>query len=463
MSITLRPYQVEDTDKIRNLMLKGIKCIQYQLPTGGGKTLLTASMLKTATAKGIPSLFLVHRRELIKQSVEAFKKVGLHHGIIASGFYHSPKTLANIASVQTIGRRLHKIKEPQLIIWDESHHLAAGTWTKIYKTFPKAYHIGLSATPARTDGTGLNLYFHSMVNGPTVQWLIDNGFLAPYKLFAPHTVSVDGVHKRMGDFIQAELSAIVDKPTITGDAIKEYQRLAMGKRAIVRGVSIKHSQHIAEQFNKAGIPARHVDGTTPEAERDEAMESFKRGDTLILSNVDLFSEGVDVPSVECVIDLRPTTSLILWLQFCGRALRPSPGKEYAIIIDHAGNAFRHGLPCDERTWSLEGRKKEKNTDTGPKVKLCPECFMCMASWRKECPGCKHTFVVEAREVEHVKGELSEVDLEAVKKARRIEQGKAKDINELIAIGKSRNYRNPVWWAKNVLKAREKMRKKASEW
>lgn len=443
-------------------MLKGFKCIQYQLPTGGGKTLLTASMLKTATGKGIPSLFLVHRRELIKQSIEAFKKVGLMHGVIAPGFYQSNRTLANIASVQTLARRLHKIKIPKLIIWDESHHLAARTWTKIYKTFPDAYHIGLSATPSRTDGTGLNLYFQSMVNGPTVQWLIDNGFLSPYKLFAPHTINTEGVHKRMGDFVQSELQAICDKPTITGDAIKEYQKLAMGKRAIVRGVSIKHSQHIAEQFNKAGIPSLHVDGTTPENERDAAMESFKRGDTLILTNVDLFSEGVDVPSVECVIDLRPTTSLILWLQFCGRALRPSPGKECAIIIDHAGNCMRHGLPCDERTWSLEGRKKDKDIDKGPKIKLCPSCYAAMQSWRKECPYCKHTFTVEAREVEHVKGELSEVDLEAVKKARKIEQGRAGSYEELVELGRSRNYPKPEAWARVMLKVR-KAKKKESDW
>lgn len=463
MSISLRPYQIEDTSRIRQLMLNGSRCIQYQLPTGGGKTLLTAHMLKTATSKGIPSLFLVHRKELIDQSIEAFKLIGLHHGVIAPGYYQSPRTLANIASVQTVARRLHTINKPKLIIWDESHHLAAGSWTKIYKEFPDAFHIGLSATPSRTDGTGLNKYFQAMVNGPTVQWLIDNGFLSKYKLYAPHTVSVDGVHKRMGDYIQAELEAICDKPTITGDAIKEYQRLAMGKRAIVRGVSIKHSQHIAEEFNKSGIKALHVDGTTPREERKQSMESFRRGETLILTNVDLFSEGVDVPSIECVIDLRPTNSLILWLQFCGRALRLFEGKENAIIIDHAGNAFRHGLPCDERTWSLEGRKKDKKVDDSPKVKLCPKCYFCTQSWRKECPGCGWAFVGESREVTHVKGDLAEVDLEALKKVRRMEQGRASTYEDLVALGKSKNMKNPYAWARIVIKAREAKRKKASEW
>lgn len=451
----LREYQVNSINTIRELMKSGLRKILLQSPTGSGKTLLTASMLKTASSKGFSSLFIVHRRELINQTINTFKKIGLHHGVIASGYYQSKRTLVNIASVQTLGRRLNRINKPNLIIWDESHRIAARTYTEIYKKFEDSFHIGLTATPARLDGKGLGDYYNHIVNGPTVQWLIDNCYLSKYKLYAPHTVNVDGVHKRMGDYVQSELSSIVDKPTITGDAIKEYQRLANGKRAIVRGVSIKHSQHIAEQFNKAGIPALHVDGTTPETQRDEAMESFKRGDTLILSNVDLFSEGVDVPSVECVIDLRPTTSLILWLQFCGRALRPSPGKEHAIIIDHAGNCMRHGLPCDERTWKLEGREKNKDKDTGQKVKLCPECFYCMQSWRKECPGCKHTFVVESREVDHVKGDLAEVDLEALKKARKMEQGRANTYEALVEVGKIRKYKNPHAWARYVLKARKK--------
>ena len=461
--IQLRPYQIEDTNRIRELMLKGIRRIQYQLPTGGGKTVVVSSMLKTASSKGISSLFIVHRRELIKQSIESFKTVGLHHGIIAPGFYQSSRTLANIASVQTLARRLHKVSKPKLIIWDEDHHLGAASWTKVYKAFPDAFHIGLSATPKRTDGTGLGLYFQAIVNGPSVQELIDQGYLSKYKLYAPHTVNTKGVHTRMGDFVASELSDLIDKPTITGDAIKEYQKLARGKRAIVRGVSIKHSQHIAEQFNKAGIPAIHVDGTTPEAERDEAIASFRRGDILILSNVDLFSEGFDVPSVECVIDLRPTQSLILALQFWGRALRPYPGKEYAIIIDHAGNAFRHGLPCDVREWSLEGHKKEKKSDEGQKIKLCPECFGATQSWRKECPYCKHPFKVEAREVEQVEGELSEVDVEAFKLARRKEEGMAQTYEELVAIGKSRGYPKAEKWARIRIKIREERKKKASAW
>lgn len=459
MSITLRPYQIEDTNKIRSLMLKGIRCIQYQLPTGGGKTLLTASMLKTASMKGVPSLFIVHRRELIQQSIEAFKKVNLLHGVISSSYYQSNRTLANIASIQTLARRLHKIKEPKLIIWDESHHLAAGSWTKVYNAFPDAFHIGLSATPSRLDGTGLNKYFHEIVNGPSVQWLIDNGYLSKYKLYAPHVIDTKGIHKRMGDFVQSELQELVDKPTITGDAIKEYRKLANGKRAIVRGVSIKHSQHIAEQFNNAGIPALHVDGTTKDAQRDAAMASFRRGDTLVLSNVDLFSEGVDVPAVECVIDLRPTQSLTLWLQFCGRALRPNEGKEHAIIIDHAGNCMRHGLPCEDREWKLEGRKKEKKEENGVKIKLCPSCYGATNSYRKECPYCGFIFTTEAREVEQVEGELKEVDVETIRKQKKVEQGRARNYEELVALGKKRGYPKPYAWAKFVLKAR----KKETEW
>lgn len=438
----LRPYQIDIIDQTRELMKQGARTVLIQAPTGSGKTALTASMLRTAAQKDMPSLFLCHRRELIIQSSKAFEKMNIGHGIIAAGFPFSARPMVQIGSIQTIGNRIHKIRKPKLIVFDECHHWAARTWTKVYEAFPEAYIIGLTATPQRLDGSGLSKYVSRMVKGPTVQWLIENGFLSPYKIFAPANIDLSNVHTRMGDFANDELSKALDKPTITGDAIKEYKKYANGKRAIVRGVSIKHSEHIAEQFNKEGIPARHLDGKTPTIQRDLAMAAFRRGEILILSNVDLFSEGLDVPAVECVIDLRPTKSLTLALQFWGRALRPMEGKT-AIIIDHAGNCQRHGFPCDERNWSLEGREKKKKEDTGPMIRLCPQCFYACRAWMKQCPECKNEFVVQAREVDHVKGDLAEVDITMFRKNKRKEEGMAKTLEELKELGKQRGY-SPGW-------------------
>ena len=297
-----------------------------------------------------------------------------------------------------------------------------------------------------------------MVQGPSVQELIDQGYLSPYKIFAPANIDVSNVHKRMGDFVTSELVATIDKPTITGDAIKEYQKYANGKRAIVRGVSIEHSKHIAKQFNESGISASHVDGTTPHEIRDTIMDSFRRGDTRILSNVELFSEGLDVPAVECVIDLRPTASLILWLQFCGRALRPMDGKT-AIIIDHAGNCQRHGLPCDDRVWDLAGRDKKAKEDTGPMIRLCPQCFFACNSWRKECPECKHQFTVQSREVDHKEGELTEVDIQAIRKNKRMEEGKCTTLEQLEELGRQRGYK--AGWA--GMRWRSRQPRKVDQW
>ncbi len=425
-------------------MQQGHRCIIIVLATGGGKTLLTASMLKTAAQKSISSIFNCHRRELINQTHIAFNELNIGHGIIGAGFHFSPRPMVTIASVQTIKNKLHQVRKPGLVVFDECHHLAAKSWRKIFEAFPEAYILGLTATPERLDGTGLNEFFPVMVQGPTVQELIDDGYLSKYKIFAPKNVDVSNVHSRMGDFISSELAKEIDKPTITGDAINEYKKLAFGKRAIVRGVSIEHSKHIAEQFNRSGISAQHVDGKTPPQARDLAMESFRRGDTLVLSNVDLFGEGLDVPSVECVIDLRPTKSLTLWLQFCGRALRTSPGKEYAIIIDNAGNSLRHGLPCDERLWSLKGRPKKSKEDTGPMIRLCPQCFFACNSWRKECPECKHQFTVQPREVEHKDGELSEIDIKSMKINRKKEENDCKTLEDFMALGEKRGYKKS--WA-----------------
>lgn len=451
----LRPYQSDIINKTRRAMVDGNKTVLIQAPTGAGKTALTAHMLKSAAAKGMPSLFLCHRRELIIQSSKAFHEMNIGHGIIAANFPFSGRPMVQIGSIQTVRNRLHMIRKPRLIVFDEVHHIVAKSWSRVYEEFPEAYIIGLTATPQRLDGTGLSTHFQQMIKGPDVQWLIDNGYLSPYKIFAPANIDISKIHTRMGDFVQSELSALIDKPTITGDAINEYKKYANGKRAIVRGVSITHSKHIADQFNKEGITAKHVDGETPANERDYAMQLFREGKILVLSNVDLFGEGLDVPAVECVIDLRPTQSLSLALQFWGRALRPAPGKEYAIIIDHAGNCARFGLPCDIREWTLEGRKKKDKESDGPKVKLCPECFFCMPSWRKDCPECKFVFVPQEREVDHVQGELSEIDVQKMRRERLKTQGRAQTREELIELGRQRGYKSPEKWAWAVINGREK--------
>lgn len=447
----LRPYQTEIIQQTRQLMQQGCRSILIQAPTGSGKTALTAHMLTTAASKGIRSFFCVHRKELIMQSAKAFDEIGLPFGIIASGFHEDARPLVQIVSIQTLARRINKVKRPSLVVWDESHHCPSKSYDIIYRQYSEAYHIGLTATPQRLDGTGLGKWFTRMVQGPSVAALISQGYLSPYKAYAPSQIDTSGLHIRMGDFVQAEAVAQVDRPTITGDAVSHYQRFAPGKRAIVFCASIQHSMHVVQQFLESGIPSEHVDGDTDSRTRDAAMRRFRDGETLILSNVDLFGEGLDVPSLEAVILLRPTASLGLHLQQLGRCLRPQDGKS-AIILDHAGNIMRHGLPDEPREWTLEGRKRKKTDAPGePKIRICKLCFAAIPAGQAIC-RCGYVFPVTPREVVEQAGELQEVDPEQLRRIRKQEQGQARGLQELIQLGKLRGYK---WaWALNVIKARQ---------
>ena len=450
----LRPYQHKIIEETRALMRQGVKSILITSPTASGKTVLVAHMLKTAESRGLASFFIVHRRELVKQSTITFSAVGVRHGICAANFQEDKRPLVQIASIQTLARRFHKYRKPSLIIWDEAHHCAANTWKKIHAAFPEAFHIGLTATPTRLDGQGLKPYFSRMVNGPSVEWLIENKYLSPYKLYAPVSINLNGLHTSMGDWVKSELSERVDKPTITGDAIKQYLKHAEGKRAVVFAVSIEHSKHIVEQFNASGIPAAHIDGEAGIFERDWEIEKFRSGKIKILSNVDLCGEGFDLPALEAAILLRPTQSLGLFLQQCGRTLRTFPGKPHAIILDHVGACERHGLPDDPREWTLEGRDKKQDNGVGIHVKICSRCYAAQRPGSKECKFCGHTFEIQSREVQQKDGELSEVDVLQLRRQRMISQGKCQSFDELVAEGKRRGYKRPFFWAKYVMQARQ---------
>lgn len=245
----LRPYQADLIDKIRARMRAGIRSLLVTSPTGSGKTLLTAHMLKTASDRGKKCWFVVHRKELVEQSIAAFKEVGIDCGVVAQGHTMDPAKQVQIASILTLANRLDLLAHPDLIVWDECHHNAAISWSKVHEEFPKAYHVGLTATPLRLDGKGLRHYFSEIIEGPSVAWLIENEYLSPYKIFAPSSPDLSKVHKRAGDYVAGELTEVMNKPAITGSAINEYQKLADGKRAVIFCVTIQHSLDVVAEFN----------------------------------------------------------------------------------------------------------------------------------------------------------------------------------------------------------------------
>ena len=451
----LREYQHQIIKETRALFNNGIKSVAIQSPTGSGKTILAAQMLKTASSKGFGSMFLVHRREIVNQTIEAFKSLNIPHGVIASGYYPNPQYPVQIASIQTLARRIESAKAPGFIVIDEFHHLAAKNWDKVYCRFPNAFKIGLSATPARLDGKGLGKYFQKMVHGPSVRWLIDNKYLADYKIYAPATVNLKGVHRRMGDYATNELASTMDKPSITGCAVEHYKRLTPGKRAVVFAVSIEHSKHIVEQFRKEGINAAHIDGETDKHERDAKLKEFKNGTIKVVSNVELFGEGFDLPCLDVGILLRPTHSEGLFLQQIGRTLRPSANKEIAIILDHSGNCLRHGLPDEERNWSLDGLGKVRgNGEQTVHIRTCPKCFAVQKP-EPSCKFCGFIFEVQSRQVDQKEGELVEITANQIiaKADSANEMWQAKTFEQLVALGIKRRYKSPTYWAKCIMISR----------
>ncbi len=354
---------------------RGNRRVMMQLPTGGGKTVLFSALAREFTTKGERVLVLAHREELITQAHEKMEAItGAACGIIKAGYPLNQLCPIQVASVQTLIRR-QQWPDVALVVVDEAHHSVSGSYQRIFNHYKQAYILGVTATPARIDGQGFKFLYDELIIGPKVRELITAGHLCDFKLFAaPSTIKTKGVRVTAGDFNQRDLAEAIDTSLVLGDLIETWHKYAKGKRTVVFTVNVAHSQRIAAAYRDAGINAEHLDGETPGAERKAILERFRTGKTVILSNCGIISEGFDVPSIEAIQCVRPTKSLILWLQMVGRAFRPAPGKDHAIIIDHTENWITHLLPDFERKWSLEP------------ISLKPG-----ASWISSCPECHHVF------------------------------------------------------------------------
>ena len=455
--IELRPYQNDLLEEVRGHLKRGRRRVLLQSATGSGKTAIASAMAASAVAKGKRVWMTCHRRELIRQISKAFTKCDLQHGIVSAGYPSNRFHAAQVCSIPTLAHRLDIYQAPDVIIFDEAHHISAGSWAKIAEAFPDAAHIGLSATPIRLDGQGLGSYFDELVEGPTVRWLMDNGYLSPYRLLAPSSnLNLSGVHKTAGDYNRKELDDAVASSTITGDALDHYIKHALGTKALMFHVSVARSLEAVERFKAAGISAEHIDGETDPVIRDAAIQRFEEGDLMVMSSVNIFNEGTDLAGVQTLIDCAPSMSLGSVMQRWGRVLRPAPGKT-ALILDHAGNSGeKHGYPDTPREWSLEGRAKRKKKDPDDvTLRRCPVCMATLMGYVSKCDACGHVFEREGREVEEVAGELVEVDPVAAAAQKQAEQRKARSEDELVALGRARGYKRPELWARHVTRSRRR--------
>ena len=441
----LRPYQVQAVSNLRVAFRQGNHAALLVMPTGAGKTVVFTEIAQLAKANGKKVLILVHRRELVTQASAKLKKIGVKHGTISAGSKPSQHWV-QVASVQTLVRRLNSYNwKPDLIIVDEAHHAVAGSWERCLAHYKDAKVIGVTATPSRLDGRGLGSHFSTLVSGPSVEQLTKLGFLSQHRVFAPPVIAdLSNVKTRAGDYANDQLSAAMDRPTITGDAIGHYRRLADGLPAIAFCCSIAHATSVCESFKAAGYRAKLVTGNMKMEERDEAISGLADGRTQILCSVDVVSEGTDVPAVSAAILLRPTQSEALYLQQVGRILRPQPGK-IAIVLDHVGSTLKHGFVDDLRKWSLDSKPRRKNFEGVPSVRQCPMCFAAFKP-QPACPCCGFEFPVKPkRQLTQREGELKEMRRQDAieRREKRKEQGRARTLPELLALAKKKGYK-PGW-------------------
>ncbi|MCT3532269.1 DEAD/DEAH box helicase [Latilactobacillus curvatus] len=384
----LHPYQMKLVEQAREELKKGNKSCLLVSPAGSGKSVVIAEIARLTTLKGGRVMFMVHRQELINQIIGSFKANSVD---------------LNLCTVMTVGKirnRLDKLPRPNLIITDETHHSLAKTYRDIYDYYANVPRLGFSATPWRLNGKGLGDVYDAMIEGPDVQWLIDNHYLAPFDYYSVNLIDESKLSKSStGDYSNKSIDEAVGH-TIYGDVIKTYRDKVDGQQAIVYAHSIVFSKQIAQQFRDAGINAAHCDSKTPQRERDKIMTDFKKGTLKVLSNCDLISEGYNVPDCSCVIMLRPTESLVLFIQQSMRCMRFKPGKQ-ATIIDHVANYTRFGLPNTPHKWTLKDREKKKkstNTTVDTPIKQCAFCFAVIPAQSKNCPLCGHEVEVVQTEI-----------------------------------------------------------------
>jgi superfamily II DNA or RNA helicase len=453
----LRDYQKYAIEAVRDSYRKGHRRPLLVLPTGGGKTICFSYIAAGMSQNNKRVLILAHRRELLRQISGTLKNMGVRHAVMTGGSRGIPVANVVVASVFTLARRLAHFPAPHLIIGDEAHHFTPNsTWGQCVKAFPSAHVLGVTATPERLDGKGLGLMFDDMVIGPTVAELTEQGYLSPAEVYAPSKPDLQGLRTRMGDYVNAELENAMDRPSITGNAVHHYRKLADGKLAIAFCVSVKHAKDVAEEFRRAGYTASHIDGGMEESERDKVLKDFEARKIQILTSCDLVSEGFDLPAVEVAIMLRPTKSLSLYLQQAGRAIRPSPGKTSTIILDHAGNTAVHGFIDEHREWVLTdgAARKKSEGEKAPAVRSCPECFA-MHRPSPICPKCGHVYKIKGRKIEQVEGELVQLNNTEETKVSTTDWGRQFQI--LTGVARKRGYQHPEKWAFNVICGKESAR------
>lgn len=430
MSFHLRPYQEAAVNALRRTMGDGVRRIILSSPTGSGKTEMGFEIIRGAQSKGRKVAFLANRIHLVDQTCRRLAIAGFEFGVIQGANTQRPWSSILVASIQTVAKR--GLPDVDLIVIDEAH-ACAGT-AEYRKVMAGKPVIGLSATPY-SKGLGKfypelgGALFERVVTAARIEDLIRDGYLVSADIWAPADPDLSSVRTVAGDYDEKQLGEAMDKASLVGDIVSHWFRLAHNTATVVFATSISHSKHIVEQFQAHGVKAEHIDCYTAADDRRATLERVAKGETTVLSNVGILAEGWDFPACKTLILARPTKSLIRYLQMAGRVLRPFPGKEKALILDHSGTVKRIGMPWDYFGQALDDGKPKKASDTPerkePLPKSCQNCSYLMAPKTKVCPSCG--MEVKGRvDIETEEGELVPLNGKMVPRAIHSLQAMGKD-------------------------------------
>ena len=403
----LRPYQSDLIANVRKSIMRGNHACCVVAGCGSGKSVVAAEIARSATAKGNRVLFMVHRVELCDQIRATFTACGVD------------MALCDIVMVQTARRRVKTMPKDYAVIIIDEAHTNYDAYQKITANYPAAVKIGFTATPVRLNEGGLGLLFQDLITSVSTRWLINHGYLSDYRYYSLPMVDTNGLHIKGGEYKQDEVNKLMERTAVYSGAVEQYRRFADGKKAMIYCSSITASVETVKAFIAAGINAVHIDGTTPKRQRDSVISRYRAGEITVLSNVGITNEGFDDRDIECVILLRPTLSLALNVQMTMRSMRPKEGKT-AIILDCCGNVYRHGLPDDDRQWSLEPKSKQ---ETMVKIRVCPQCYGVYAPTLSKCPYCGAEATHEVRTVDK---KTVDIDLVEVRRKQEIKNTKLRD-------------------------------------